>query len=231
MRNTLLVSVSAIALIAGAGLSGAQEKGMQGSGPVPAPAQMSPQGGADVKGGAEVKGGEIKGGADVKGGAEIKGGTTGQAPGSKGDREPSRAQPSDAGKSRVQDSGKDAQPKAGTSQAPADTKSGTSATDSKSGTGATTGQGAAGTAGGPLTTEQRTRISTTIRQVNVRPETRVNFNVSVGTVVPRTITLHVLPPRVVEIYPVWRRYRFILVAGEIIIIDPDTYRIVAVLPA
>lgn len=230
MRNTLLISVSAIALIAGAGLAGAQEKGMggQGAGPAPsAPTQMSPQGGA-----AESKGGaEIKGGADVKGGAEIKAGTTGQATDTKGDREPSRAQPSNGSKSRVQESGKDAQPKAGTAQRPADSKSGTSATDTKSQSTTTTGQGAAGAAGGSLTTEQRSQISSTIRQSKVRPVTNVNFSISVGTAIPRSVTLYPLPVRVVEVYPAWRGYRFILVGDEIIIIEPASYKIVAVIAA
>jgi hypothetical protein len=36
---------------------------------------------------------------------------------------------------------------------------------------------------------------------------------------------------VIEVYPAWRGYKFILVRGEIIVIDPNTYEIVAVLPA
>jgi hypothetical protein len=67
----------------------------------------------------------------------------------------------------------------------------------------TTGQGAAGASGASLTTEQRTKIKTSIKQVNVRPVTNVNF----------------------------RGYRFVLVEDEIIIIEPSTYRIVAVIEA
>ena len=96
----------------------------------------------------------------------------------------------------------------------------------------TTGQGAAGHAGGAsLTTEQRTKISTTIRHSNVRPVTNVNFNVSVGTVIPRGVTLHTLPAEVITVYPDWRPYRFVLVGDEIVIIDPATYRIIAVIDA
>jgi hypothetical protein len=96
--------------------------------------------------------------------------------------------------------------------------------------GATTGQGAAGS-GGSLTSEQRTKISTSIRQTNVTKVTNANFNISVGTVVPRTVTLHALPPTVIEVYPQWRSYRFVLVEDEIVIIEPGSYRIVAVIPA
>ena len=96
---------------------------------------------------------------------------------------------------------------------------------------ATTGQGAAGSGSASLTSEQRSKISTNIRQTNVKRETNVNFNISVGTTVPRTVTLHALPPTVVEVYPQWRGYRFVLVEDEIIIIEPSSYRIVAVIDA
>ncbi len=37
--------------------------------------------------------------------------------------------------------------------------------------------------------------------------TNVNFNISVGTVVPASVHFYPLPPRIVEIYPEWRGYR------------------------
>jgi hypothetical protein len=57
----------------------------------------------------------------------------------------------------------------------------------------------------------------------------VNFSVSVGVAVPRSVTLHTLPPAIVEIVPAYRGYRYILVKDEIVIIDPNTYQIVAVI--
>jgi len=59
--------------------------------------------------------------------------------------------------------------------------------------------------------------------------TNVNFSISVGTRVPREVTFHTLPERVVTIYPEWRRYKFILVKEQIVIVDPNTYEIVAIL--
>jgi hypothetical protein len=58
--------------------------------------------------------------------------------------------------------------------------------------------------------------------------TNVKFTVSIGTVVPRTVRVAVLPPRVIEIYPAWRGYRYFLVGDRIIIID-DGYRIVFII--
>jgi hypothetical protein len=58
----------------------------------------------------------------------------------------------------------------------------------------------------------------------------VNFNISVGVVIPRTVTLHPLPPRLVEIVPAYKNYRYILLAdGRIVIIDPADYKIIVIL--
>ena len=61
--------------------------------------------------------------------------------------------------------------------------------------------------------------------------TNVNFALSVGTVVPRTVTVVVLPTTVVEIYPAWRGYKYFLVGDQIIIVEPDTLRIVMIIDA
>jgi hypothetical protein len=82
-----------------------------------------------------------------------------------------------------------------------------------------------------VTTEQRTRIrerSSTLRAGRVD---NVNFSISVGTVVPRSVRVHVLPREVVEIVPAYRGYKYILVGDEIIIVHPRTLRIVAVIEA
>jgi hypothetical protein len=94
----------------------------------------------------------------------------------------------------------------------------------------TTTTGQAG-AGARLTTEQRTRISTVIRDQHVAPVGNVNFAISVGTRVPREIGFHPLPQEIVTIYPDWRGYEFFLVRDEIVVVDPRTLEIVAVLPA
>jgi hypothetical protein len=54
--------------------------------------------------------------------------------------------------------------------------------------------------------------------------------ISVGTVIPRTVTLHAPPPIVIEVYPQWRGYRFVLVE-DVVIIEPSSYRIVALIDA
>jgi hypothetical protein len=68
-----------------------------------------------------------------------------------------------------------------------------------------------------------------IRDQHVAPVTNVNFSVSVGTRVPRDLSFHVLPERVVAIYPEWRGFKFIIVREQILIIDPNTFEIIAIL--
>jgi hypothetical protein len=86
-------------------------------------------------------------------------------------------------------------------------------------------------AGAKLSTEQRTKITGVIREQHVAPVTNVNFAISVGTRVPRDVSFHPLPTEIVTIYPEWRGYEFILVRDQIVVIDPRTFEIVAVLEA
>ena len=81
----------------------------------------------------------------------------------------------------------------------------------------------------PESTEQRTKITSVIRSQRVEPVTNVNFNISVGTRVPRDVHFYPLPAEVVTIYPEWRGYDYILVREQIIVLDPRTHEIVAVL--
>jgi hypothetical protein len=78
--------------------------------------------------------------------------------------------------------------------------------------------------------QQRTRISTSISHLNVQPLNNVNFSLSVGTVVPRDVRVQPLPAEVVEIVPQYRGYDFVLVKDEIVIVEPSSYKIVAVMP-
>jgi uncharacterized protein DUF1236 len=85
--------------------------------------------------------------------------------------------------------------------------------------------------GAKLNTEQRTKITTVIRNQHVAPVTNVNFAVSIGTRVPREVGFHPLPTEIVTIYPEWRGYEFFLVREQIVVVDPRTLEIVAVLDA
>lgn len=203
MKRHVLISVSAVALIAGAGMSIAQERSSPGGGI--APQAPSAQPGGENRGGTEPRGERL----NQKGDQPMRT----QEPRNERDQKGAQDQRSNQRENRAQEK---ASPEKGT------TGQGKS----------TTGQGAAAPSGSAaLTSEQRTKISTTIKQSNVRPLTNANFKISVGTIVPRSVTLYPLPAAVIEVHPQWRGYRFVLVGDEILVIEPDTHRIVAVIEA
>lgn len=94
--------------------------------------------------------------------------------------------------------------------------------------GKTTGN-AATTAVAAPPAEKRTQITSAIKQEKVEEVTNVNFNLSIGTVVPASVRYHALPSRIVEIYPEWRGYEFILVHGRYVILRPHTHEIVYII--
>ncbi|RLP26328.1 DUF1236 domain-containing protein [Mesorhizobium sp. YM1C-6-2] len=77
--------------------------------------------------------------------------------------------------------------------------------------------------------EQKTEITRVFREVKSEP-VDIDIDVNVGVVVPRTVTLHRLPPRVVEIVPAYRDYEyFVLADGRIVIVEPATLKVVYIL--
>jgi hypothetical protein len=82
-----------------------------------------------------------------------------------------------------------------------------------------------------ISTEQKTVIRNTIIQTKVKP-VDVDVKVSIGVDIPRTIELHPLPPKVVEIVPAYRDYvYFVMADGRIVIVQPDTYEVVYIITA
>ncbi len=98
---------------------------------------------------------------------------------------------------------------------------------------ATTGQGSAAGAA-KLSTEQRTKISTVIKQQKVErvDAAKLNISINVGTRIPeRGVRFHPLPQEVFVIYPEWRGYDYIMVGDQIVVVDPRSHEIVAILEA
>lgn len=81
-----------------------------------------------------------------------------------------------------------------------------------------------------LNVEQRTRIRQTVfARSDVPRATNINFNVSVGTVIPSRVRVVAVPPVIIELYPQYRNHVYFVVQEEIIILD-NRRRIVAVIP-
>src|SRR3954468_16152119 len=126
----------------------------------------------------------------------------------------------------------DGKSKASDSTAPGATskemKNPTAETKSPPGDSKTTGNAATSATAAPPA-EKRTQITSAIKQEKVEEVTHVNFNVSVGAAVPAGVRYHPLPSRIVEIYPEWRGYEFIVVHGKYIILRPRTHEIVYII--
>jgi len=122
-----------------------------------------------------------------------------------------------------------------------DSSGGTPGSDAEQGTEVegggqvTTQSPAATTEGGAsvnveLSAEQQTEFRSVITEVDVEPVAEVDFDISVGTVVPDTITLTPVPARIVEIVPEYEGYLFFLLPdGRIVIVEPSSLEIVLII--
>jgi hypothetical protein len=235
MKRTLLATVAATALVAGTIAVAAQ--GMQGGGGA---------GGTGTGGGGAPSAAPAE-----KMGPPTGGGTTGQGTGSQMDRGSSGGQ-MDRGQSQGERGGQGAgergqsgttqnrdqtQPRTGQGEGSPKGQTGQTGQggqdgvrQGQGGTNQKTGQGQTSTGSASLNTEQRTRIrETVLRGGNVNRVSNVNFNISVGTVVPRSVHLVAVPSTIVEVHPAWRGFLYFVVNDEIIIVEPGTLRIVAVI--
>ena len=122
--------------------------------------------------------------------------------------------------------------KTSTENSPAGTAKGSPTADSKAGStnteSRTTGNAATSATAAPPA-EKQTQIASAIKQERVEEVTNVNFNISVGATVPASVRFHPLPARIVEIYPEWRGYDFIVVHGRYVILRPRTHEIVYII--
>lgn len=81
-----------------------------------------------------------------------------------------------------------------------------------------------------LTTEQKTKIRMSVIDKGPKIEkSKINFSLNVGTVVPRSVHVVSVPTVLIDIHPEWRGYRYFVVGDELVIVEPDSLKIVAVL--
>jgi hypothetical protein len=143
-----------------------------------------------------------------------------------------------SGSKRMSREGSDTTDKSATTKdtSPAD-KTDRSATDTSKGT--TTDRSAESKPSGDkakqvdLTGDKRTKVQSAFRDVgsNVKHRTNVDIDISVGRRLPRDWDFVPVPTAVIAIVPEYRDYYFAYVEDEYVIVEPDTYEVVAVLPA
>jgi uncharacterized protein DUF1236 len=241
-KNTLLIATAVTALTLGSGMAFAQAPEKQPAAPAPkaspaaktAPAEkMAPPAGAamEQKGAqrTEPKANEPKAGQGAQRneektpanrmgqsnqGTKSKSETTGQAP-SQPNQPAQRAAPKDD--KLNSDTKSSTQPNRATGQSETQSRSGASGSTSASVN---------------LTAEQRTKIHSVIIAERSAPRVAsVNFQLNVGVAVPRSVRLAPVPTTIVEIQPTWRGFEYFLVGDEIVIVDPASLQIVAIIPA
>ena len=252
MTNRFLISAAVAALIAGTGFANAQGTGTSRDAPSTGSTvqQTAPSSGGAAtgtmnrdSGASGVKGAES---TDTKGPAPSKmkaSESNEKMPSSKSAQDTPRGEKSKSMSSETETKGgKDMKAEgrdSKTGNMNAETKGATdsktggnmnaqtkSPTDAKSQT--TTGNAATSATAAPPA-EKQTQIASAIRSEKIQETTNVNFNISVGAVVPGTVRFHPLPSRIVEIYPEWRGYEVILVHGRYIIVRPRTHEIVYII--
>jgi hypothetical protein len=210
MKNTLMITASVVALIAAGGLASAQGTNEHREQPAAAaPEQKAPVGKGDRQ--------------NVK--APEKSDPVKPAPSAK---LPEKSEPSaklpekpTGAKSGAAGPGGGTQPSQHDAQAP----SGRTVPNAAAQPEAKAGAPAA------LSTEHHAQIREAIRGEKVAPLSDVRFSITIGEAVPPTVHLNRLPARIIEYAPQYRGYEYILVGDHILIVDPRTLRIVAVIPA
>jgi hypothetical protein len=137
----------------------------------------------------------------------------------------------------LQKNQKGAQEQRGTNMKGAEEQRGTTtergATEEKGRTGVNVGERGERSGSVQLSEDQRSHIKTVIGNGRGPRLSRsnVDFSISVGTRVPRSVHFVTLPDEIVRIVPQYRGFEYFLVEDEIVIVDPLTLEIVAVIPA
>lgn len=83
-----------------------------------------------------------------------------------------------------------------------------------------------------LSGDKRSKVQTAFRDAgNVKRRTNVDISISIGRRLPRDWDFVAIPESVVAIVPEYRGYRFAYVDDEYVLVEPDTYEVVAMIPA
>jgi hypothetical protein len=256
MRTTPLLA--AVLMLGGISCAYAQEgpsEGPRGASERGSSAAQERSSGSDAGGTNRSEAGEQGPGASGKNGDSPKGrsaeksdqskdkSTSGRAASETGSEKSSTStakSDSDAasGSKRMSREGSDTTGKSATTKdtSPAD-KTDRSATDTSKGT--TTDRAAESKPSGDkakqvdLSGDKRTKVQSAFRDAgsNVKHRTNVDIDISVGRRLPRDWDFVPVPSAVIAIVPEYRDYYFAYVEDEYVIVEPDTYEVVAVLPA
>lgn len=80
-----------------------------------------------------------------------------------------------------------------------------------------------------LSPAQRTIIYRSIARERVRAAPSIGVEARLGARVPRSVELYQMPTTIVEEVPTLRRYRYMVVNDEVLLVDPATSEVVEVI--
>jgi hypothetical protein len=162
-----------------------------------------------------------------------KGSAQTQQPAEKGGKGTAETQPREPGKKGSAQTQPEPGGKGGAQTQSKEPSGKGTASETGKGTGPKRSDTAKGPSGGnrvQLSEQQRSTVhSTILKESNVNRATNVNFSVSVGTRVPRSVHLVALPASVLSIVPQYRSYEYFVADDQIYIVDPSSYEIVEVI--
>ena len=80
-----------------------------------------------------------------------------------------------------------------------------------------------------LSPAQRTTIYRTVTRERVRTAPTATVDVRLGARVPQAVELTEIPSAVIEDVPAVRRYRYMVVNNEVVLVDPATSEVVEII--
>jgi hypothetical protein len=81
-----------------------------------------------------------------------------------------------------------------------------------------------------ITDAQKEKIRDSVKNAKVDHVAKLAIPLTVGAEVPRNLHFYPFPKEVAEIAPEYGSYFYVVAAEKIVVIDPLSYRIVAILP-
>ncbi len=117
-----------------------------------------------------------------------------------------------------------------TNGAAAATQDRNAATSGAAASGSAHENAAMGEGGHKIAPGKANRIREAIRGEHVEKISHADFSVRVGTVIPSHYHFYPLPEDIVSIVPEYRGYDYVVVNDEILIVEPQSHRIVYTLP-
>jgi hypothetical protein len=254
MKHTLLITASVAALVAGIGLASAQGLNERRDAPTAAPSEQKASDGQSGQQKSalpeKTEKDKMKQAPTAQAPDKAKPAPTAQAPDKAKPaataEAPDKAKPAataeapDKAKPAPTAQAPDKAKPVPTAQAPAKTDSDhptvgqAPSQGAAPGAAAQKGAGQKGTdsfASAPMSTEQNVKFRETLKGEKAERLNNVQFSISIGDEVPRSVHYYRLPSRIVEYAPQYRDFDYILVGEDILILDPRTHRIVAVISA